>query len=247
MDRYSALASRIPAFAGLIDDGARRQVDWIEQLAADGPLRVLDAGCGGGRHSALLAARGHRVTGLDASAPALQVAREQAQKLGVDVDWRQGDLRSPPPGPYDLVLLMDVTLGVFTDEQSLDVLRTLRATMAPKATIIIELYHLPFWRTRLGTSMWPAGAVHPELAVERTYREEPGHLIDEVTLITSDGGREAMPTQRLRALSVEEGVALVAASGLKPSGLVGPKGFEYTGTPAFLPHDAAFAWIIAKR
>ena len=41
------------------------------------PLRVLDAACGTGRHTAYLVERGHTVTGLDVSPDMLAVARER--------------------------------------------------------------------------------------------------------------------------------------------------------------------------
>ncbi|MFZ3598273.1 class I SAM-dependent methyltransferase [Streptomyces sp. BH104] len=39
--------------------------------------RILDVGCGGGRHAVEWAARGHRVVGLDSSAGAVDVTRER--------------------------------------------------------------------------------------------------------------------------------------------------------------------------
>lgn len=245
MDRYSALASLIPAFAGLVDDSARRQAAWLQTLLEPGS-RVLDAGCGGGRHSLLLAEAGHRVIGLDASEAALEIAARQGSKLGVAVDWQHGDLRQPPAGPFEMVLLMDVTLGVFDDAEALEVLRTLRSRLAPRGRIVVELYHLPFWRGRLGEVRWAPGSAHPTLAVERSYREEPGYLIDDVVVIDGDD-RQTMPTQRLRAWSVEEAVSLLAAAGFKLEGLWGPRGFTYGDAPTPLPHDAAFFWVVARR
>jgi len=54
-------------------------------------LQVLDVGCGSGRFLIELAGSGHRVTGLDYMKDALDMARAQAQKAGIDLDLRQGD------------------------------------------------------------------------------------------------------------------------------------------------------------
>lgn len=56
--------------------------------------RLLDIGCGTGRHSIELAKRGFSVTGLDLSSGMLGVAKQNADKAGVDVQWVQGDATS---------------------------------------------------------------------------------------------------------------------------------------------------------
>jgi len=59
-----------------------------------GPLggrAVLDVGTGTGRAAIGLARRGARVTGIDASAEMLRVARERAAAGGVDVTFEVGD------------------------------------------------------------------------------------------------------------------------------------------------------------
>lgn len=57
--------------------------------------RVLDLGCGTGVFAIgakLLGAR--EVVGLDVDAAALEVARTSAAELGVEVEWREGDVRA---------------------------------------------------------------------------------------------------------------------------------------------------------
>ena len=51
-------------------------------------LRILDVGCGGGLISEALAKRGAMVTGVDASAMSIGVARRHAQQSGLSVDYR---------------------------------------------------------------------------------------------------------------------------------------------------------------
>jgi len=52
---------------------------------------VLDVGTGTGRAALALARRGARVTGVDASAQMLGVARERAAAEGLRVEWLEGD------------------------------------------------------------------------------------------------------------------------------------------------------------
>src|SRR5215471_524811 len=65
---------------------------------------VLDAGCGEGYLSRILAARGARVTGVDLS-PRLVMLAGQKASAG-PIDYRVGDLSVPPPdleGRFDAV------------------------------------------------------------------------------------------------------------------------------------------------
>jgi SAM-dependent methyltransferase len=56
---------------------------------------VLDAGCGTGRYSAYLAARGHRCIGVDRSSAMLAKARAKLPES----DFREGDLEALPLAP----------------------------------------------------------------------------------------------------------------------------------------------------
>ncbi len=65
--------------------------------------RVLDLGCGTGRHAILLARAGALVTGVDFSDEMLAVGRENA--AGLDVTFINGELGAVPlQEPFDLVL-----------------------------------------------------------------------------------------------------------------------------------------------
>jgi release factor glutamine methyltransferase len=78
----------------------------LELLDGAPEPRVLDVGTGTGAIAlALVQERpGVRVTGLDVSSDALDLARENMERAGLDVELVQGDLRAGlPGGPYDLV------------------------------------------------------------------------------------------------------------------------------------------------
>lgn len=71
------------------------------------PQRVLDVGCGAGFLANYLGALGHKVTGLDAAADALQIAsRHDALR---SVHYVQGDARALPfaDGSFDFVCALD--------------------------------------------------------------------------------------------------------------------------------------------
>lgn len=90
---------------------SRMRNPWVERLIAEqlgaGTKRVLDVGCGAGFLSNALAASGHAVTGLDAAAGALAVARTHDATGRVRYDV--GDARALPydDGAFDVVCAMD--------------------------------------------------------------------------------------------------------------------------------------------
>ncbi len=90
---------------------SRHRNPWVAARIDDalgvGTRAVLDVGCGAGFLANDLAARGHRVTGLDAAADSLAVAR--AHDATGTVDYQHGDALALPyaDGSFDVVCAMD--------------------------------------------------------------------------------------------------------------------------------------------
>lgn len=77
--------------------GTVGECDFIEsEMNFDKRKRILDIGCGTGRHAIELARRGYSVTGIDLSATQLQRAKMKAMQAGVPVEFQQADARSLP-------------------------------------------------------------------------------------------------------------------------------------------------------
>jgi methyl halide transferase len=65
---------------------------------------VLDFGCGTGTNAIELARRGYHVTATDIVTQAIQIARDKALAMAVQVDFQVADsLRDDPGGPYDIL------------------------------------------------------------------------------------------------------------------------------------------------
>lgn len=73
-------------------------------------LKVLDVGCGGGLLSEALARMGAQVTGVDTAANNIRIAREHAQREGLDIRYLEDEVSALLADPlrYDIVMNLEV-------------------------------------------------------------------------------------------------------------------------------------------
>jgi cyclopropane fatty-acyl-phospholipid synthase-like methyltransferase len=122
-----------------------REVDFIiEELQLLKGSRILDIGCGTGRHAIELARRGYRVTGVDISSGMLAEAKKAALKAGVKVAWVHTDATKFTStelfdaaiclceGAFCLLTLDDDPL-----EHDLNILRNIYAALKPGGQFIM--------------------------------------------------------------------------------------------------------------
>ena len=114
----------------------------VATLGLPSGASVLDAPCGHGRIANLLAADGYRVTGVDLTELFLERARAERDELGVDVDYRQGDLRDlPVSGPFDALVCWFTSFGYFDDAENRKVLDEFARVLRPGGRLLIETMH----------------------------------------------------------------------------------------------------------
>jgi 2-polyprenyl-6-hydroxyphenyl methylase / 3-demethylubiquinone-9 3-methyltransferase len=65
-------------------------LDRLRGQLGDGPVRILDVGCGAGLAAEALAKAGHAVVGLDAAEPLIAAARAHAAAGELAIDYRVG-------------------------------------------------------------------------------------------------------------------------------------------------------------
>lgn len=84
------------------------EIDFLVTITGLTPgARILDVGCGTGRHAIELARRGFRITGVDISAGMLLQAIAKSRTAGVEIDWVHADAASfTPVEPFDAVICL---------------------------------------------------------------------------------------------------------------------------------------------
>jgi len=116
------------------------EVDDLVRMLDRGPkARVLDLCSGNGRHAIAMALRGYRATGIDVGPGAIQLARETARNLGLNVDFRLLDVKSISfEDAYDAAYM---TCGGFSDFSPPDaavILAIAERALCPGGRLVVE-------------------------------------------------------------------------------------------------------------
>jgi SAM-dependent methyltransferase len=120
--------------------GTIGEVDFIEhEIQHNKTLKILDIGCGTGRHSIELAKRGYDVTGIDLSESMLAKARLNAADQNVKVNFMLGDARNLPfENNFELAIM--ICEGGFplmeTDELNFMILQSARKAIKEGGKLI---------------------------------------------------------------------------------------------------------------
>jgi 2-polyprenyl-3-methyl-5-hydroxy-6-metoxy-1,4-benzoquinol methylase len=88
--------------------GTSGECDFIEaEIGFDKQVKILDIGCGTGRHAIELTKRGYKITGVDLSDSQLERAKAKAAEQGLQIDFRKLDARNLPfNNEFDLAIML---------------------------------------------------------------------------------------------------------------------------------------------
>jgi ubiquinone/menaquinone biosynthesis C-methylase UbiE len=123
--------------------GTRQEVQFLlELMRLKKGARVLDVGCGPGRHAVAFAQAGLAVTGVDVSSRFLEIAAKSARAAGVKAAFFECDARQMPfEGEFDAVVsICQGGFGLMGGDDSV-VLRRMAEATKTKGKVILTAFN----------------------------------------------------------------------------------------------------------
>ncbi len=197
----------------------------VKLLALDEPCKILDLACGFGRHANRLAALGHQVTGVDLTPGFLDIARQEAHASGLQVDYRQADMREISfSQEFERVLLLFTAFGYFSDDENRRVLQNIADALSPGGLLIFDVPN----RDVAMKGFQPAHVVEKDgnLMIDRQEFDSLTGRMFNNRIVIRDGERRDKPFF-VRHYNPSEITALLASVGLKVERMMG----SFVGEP----------------
>lgn len=207
---FASLSSRFDA------DLTSKEVDWIARNGGLHPgARVLDLGCGEGRHAIALAELGYHVTGVDASIHAIALASQEAAIRGLKARFHSCNASefavSAPE--FDLVISWQTSLGIVSPGN--DDLRTIQnafGALRPGGVLLVEFTSAPWILRNYTKRAWRVTPAGLEVIEERDYCARRG-VIATVSRVVNNGAISVPRKLEIRLYTAPEMIGLLAEAG----------------------------------
>ncbi len=160
------------AYDYVIEPPVSSRVDFIEEALLERDIlagsRLLDAGCGTGNYSIALARRGYKVTGVDASAELVSVARKKAGLISPSPLFLVEDILALSlPTKFDGIVCRGVLNDITDDASRKEVFRVFGRALDKGGVLILDVRE------------WNATAARKreEPVFEKSVETERGRLV----------------------------------------------------------------------
>lgn len=180
----------------------------IPELHLEPGARVLDAGCGSGRHSRFLAEMGLKVTGIDLSPASIARARQQYGKLA---DFEVWDMRKVfAPSKFDLVANLFSSFGYFAeDHENRAVLNALSLNLKQNGLLVLDYLNSEYVvRNLVKREITEKGGIQFHI----TRKLEKGGVIKDIRFLHQ--GTDYHYQERVRLYNRTEIISMMADVGL---------------------------------
>ena len=197
----------------------------LKQYGPSNAKRLLDIGCGTGRHMMDLARRGYQLTGIDASPEMVSYVEQDAKQARLPVTVSVGDLRHlSVQGTYAAAFcFMDTFRFLLTNEEITAHLRAVADRLVPGGLYLLDFW-IPHQWDQVGNEIHQWEQTEGDTTVRVFYLQHP-ETIDPITQTFEDElvfeVREGEETKeirggrpRTRLIMPQEFAALVDGSGV---------------------------------
>lgn len=200
---------------------AEHMLALIEQIIGDKKdARILDIGCGSGRHSLSLAKLGYsHITGIDLSPTLLEVARQAAAEEGLHIRFEQHDMRDiPNEWQFDVVINLFTSFGYFeTDQENQEVIEGMSRVLVAGGWLVMDFFNSNWLRHNLIS--------HDERIMPDGRRLEQARWIEkgrvEKRLLLRSTSEAVEFVESVRMFTLEDFRRMFAESGLRIKHLFG--------------------------
>lgn len=180
--------------------------------------RILDMGCGQGRHCILLNELGFDVTGIDLSLSNIEAANHFSRK---DLNFLQHDMRVPLEGlEFDVVVNLFTSFGYFKNaEENLQVLQAAHTVLKPGGLFVLDF---------LNATKALADIVPKQNKIIENTRFDIEKLVEDgiiIKRITINNDPELVFEERVQALTKNALLELLKRAGLEPQSTYGSYDF----------------------
>lgn len=174
-----------------------------DSLELDSGARILDVGCGYGRHAMELAAQGYDIVGLDNSLPLLLRGADEAQRRGLSINFVHGDMRDMNfDTQFDGAYCLFSSFGFFDDDVNKRSAQQIADSLKPGARFVIEVLNRDYLVSDLPSRVWWEGdgcVVLEEVA----FNYFSSRIVSNRSLVFDDG-RQLEQEISLRTFSLHE-------------------------------------------
>lgn len=121
------------------------QVDVLLKKYGHGVQRLVNYGCGTGRHDIELTKLGYRCTGIDVSPLMIDIAKKNAEDEGMNIDFSVADIRKfEPEERYDAVIsLFHVMSYQNSNEDIITAFQSARKALSKDGVFLFDVWYGP--------------------------------------------------------------------------------------------------------
>ncbi len=141
-DPYEKFAKTYDLFGDIADIDQNEEAFYRQLFSQHTVATVLDCACGTGKHCYLFTKMGYKVQASDISEPMLSQARENLQRLGVDISLTRCDFRELEKNfddTFDAVVCLSTSLPhLHADKELVGALVSMKQVLNPGGIVVVD-------------------------------------------------------------------------------------------------------------